>query len=123
MFLSDWGRVQVLLLALLLLWPVGASGSEAKSAGILADSPAIPLTGAVEMAQAFVARAGVDLGDQYVHAVRLEYEDGSRIYPDGKRRRGQYWYVHWRWASPRLGGDISVRVFMDGEILLERHGP
>jgi len=101
----------------------GASGSEAKGASVLADSPAISLAHAVEMAQAYVARAGVDLGDQFVHAVRLKFEDGSRIYPDGKRRKGQYWYVHWRWARPRLGGEISVRVFMDGEILLERHGP
>jgi hypothetical protein len=115
--------VQILLLALLLLWPVSASGSEAKSTGVPADSPAISLADAVEMAQAFVARAGADVGDQYIHAARLEYEDGSRIYPDGKRRKGQYWYVHWRWARPRLGGEISVRVFMDGEILLERHGP
>jgi hypothetical protein len=115
--------VRIPLLTFLLLWPVGASGSEVKSAGVPTDSPAISLAGAIEMAQTYVARAGVDLGDQFVHAVRLEYEDGTRIYPDGKRRRGQYWYVHWRWARPRLGGEISVRVFMDGEILLERHGP
>jgi hypothetical protein len=103
--------------------------SEAPRAGaapmpeVPADPPPIPIGRALEMVGAHARERGLDLAGQFVHAARLEYDDASRIHPDGKRRRGPFWYIHWRWATPRLGGEVSARVYMDGEILVERHGP
>jgi hypothetical protein len=103
----------------------GGSGAPRPAAArqVPADPPAIPIGRAVELAERHAREQGLDLAGQFVHAARLEYDDATRIHPDGKRRRGQYWYVHWRWAMPRMGGETSVRVYLDGEILLERHGP
>ena len=81
-------------LALWLTWAGGAAAGGATTSP-LGTSPEISIAHALEMAQAHARERGVDLGGQYVHAARLEYDDGSRIYPDGKRRQGRFWYIHW----------------------------
>jgi hypothetical protein len=75
------------------------------------------------LAEKTLADKKLDVTGQFIHSIHLEYEDGKRLYPDGKNRRGFYWYVHWRWAKPQMGGELSMRIFMNGEILIERHGP
>lgn len=114
--------VRGVLLILLCVWPGEAIGGEV-GVNVLAGAPPISIAQAVERAQAYARDRGFDLEGQFVHMARLEYDDGGRLHTDGKRRRGQYWDLHWRWAMPRMGGEVSARVYMDGEILLERHGP
>jgi hypothetical protein len=95
----------------------------------LPSSPATPahpelsIESALKLAENYLKEKQIDTSGRYINSVHLEYDDGSRQYPNGVRRRGYYWYIHWAWATPRLGGELSVRVFMNKEIILERHGP
>lgn len=108
-------------LLFLLCWMVVA-GFLATAEKALGD-PALSLRQALDIAEARLREAGVELSEMCLQAASLDYDDGSRIYPDGKKRRGQFWYIHWAWSQPKLGGDVSVRVFMDGDAVVERHGP
>jgi hypothetical protein len=106
---------------LLLCWIIVAAGlaTAEKASG----DPQLDLHQALDIAEAQLREAGVELSGMRLQAALLDYDDGSRVYPDGKKRRGPFWYIHWGWSQPRLGGDISVRVFMDGDAVVERHGP
>lgn len=85
--------------------------------------PELPIDQALKLAEQYLQEKHLDNSGRYIHAIHLEYDDGSRQYPDGSRRKGFYWYVHWAWAAPRLGGELSLRIFMDKTIILEKHGP
>ncbi len=102
-----------------LLFP--AAAGENGSPGTTA--PAISLPKALEIAEKTLAEKRIDLRGQILHTATLEFDDGKRIYPDGKPRQGHFWYIHWRWEKPRLGGDFSMRIFMNGEAVVEPHGP
>lgn len=117
-------RLLAVPLAFLWLCLAGvACGQEAASEGIL-ERPAITACRALEMAQEQAARAGLDLVGLYVSSISLDYDDGQRMHPDGIRRaHRQFWYVHWNRLKPSLGGGLSMRVYVNGEILVEKHGP
>lgn len=83
----------------------------------------LELTLALEMTAAAVEQAGTDLADLRVTSAAMGYDDGTRTHHDGKTRRGPYWHIHWSWASPRLGGEVSARAYWNGEVVVERHGP
>lgn len=85
--------------------------------------PQIAVDEALKLAEDYLKAKQIDTSGRYVSAINLKYDDGSRPYPDGSRHRGLYWYINWAWASPRLGGELSLRIFMDKQIVLERHGP
>lgn len=85
--------------------------------------PRIAVGQALKLAEDYLQAQGIDNSGRYISAISLKYDDGTRPYPDGSRRRGLYWYINWAWAAPRLGGELSLRIFMDKKIVLERHGP
>jgi hypothetical protein len=85
--------------------------------------PTLSIQNALDLAIKTVEEKKLNVTGQFIHSVHYEYDEGKKLYPDGKNRRGFYWYVHWRWATPRLGGELSLRIFMDGEVIIERHGP
>lgn len=98
-------------------------GEVAVTSGISSDDKYLELTQALDMTAAAVERAGIDLADLRVTSAAMGYDDGTRTHQDGKSRHGPYWYIHWGWASPRLGGEVSARAYWNGEVLVERHGP
>lgn len=78
--------------------------------------PALAARKAVELAERFVADRKVDLSDQHIGAVTLNFDMESRS-------RGLYWLVQWQGNMPRLGGEYGLRVYMDGRIMEARLGP
>lgn len=85
--------------------------------------PAISIKEALQLTERYIVDNKLIITGQYINSIQLEYDNGYKQYPDGKKRIGQYWYIHWRWSKPRLGGEHSMRIFMDGEIIWETHGP
>jgi len=76
----------------------------------------INLRGALDRAEAAVREQGVDTSGQLLHSVSLRYDESPE-------RRGSYWLVQWSWVEPRLGGEVSARVDMDGTVTVRRLGP
>lgn len=85
--------------------------------------PAISINEALQLAEIYVGNNKLNITGQFINSIQLEYDDGLRLYPDGKKRIGHYWYINWRWAKPKLGGEHSIKIFMNGEIIWETHGP
>jgi len=88
-----------------------------------AGYPPIAVGEALKVAEDYLQANRIETAGRYISAINLKYDDGSRPYPDGSRHRGLFWYLNWSWAAPRLGGELSMRIFMDRQIVLERHGP
>ncbi len=78
--------------------------------------PAIPLERAIELARAFVLEQHLDVSGQFLASVSLRHDQQA---PGA----GLYWLVPWTWAQPRLGGEVAVRVAMDGSVQGGRLGP
>lgn len=57
-----------------------------------------------------------DYSDMYLHSVRY-------LYSRGHPREGACWLYSFAFKEPRLGGDISIYHFTDGEIIEFHHGP
>lgn len=81
-----------------------------------ASAPGMTLRQALDRAEAWVREQAVDTSGQLLHSVSLRYDEGPA-------RRGSYWLVQWTWLRPRLGGEVSVRVDMDGAVTARRIGP
>ena len=79
--------------------------------------PAISLFDSVERIKSFLKDdARQDYSDKYLSGIRLHPVDGHP-------RKGLAWLYTFSFKTPRLGGDISVYHYMDGEIIEFRHGP
>lgn len=96
------------------LWIGGASlgGGEVPS-----SEPAMSLFQSVEIIKEFLrSQAKQDYSDKYLDSVRHHLSDGHP-------RKGACWLYSFAFKKPRLGGDISIYHFMDGEIIEFHHGP
>jgi hypothetical protein len=84
----------------------------------------LPLCQAVQLAQVEAEKQRIDLSCLRLTQAKLEYDDGSRAWPDGQARKGRlFWLLVWNWREPRLGGELSARVYDDGTVVFQRHGP
>jgi hypothetical protein len=80
-------------------------------------SPRIGLFESIETIKGFLKDgAKQDYSDKYLSGITLHYFDGHP-------RKGLAWVYAFSFTSPRLGGDVNVYHFMDGEIIEFRHGP
>jgi hypothetical protein len=79
-------------------------------------APPLPLRQALDGAEAWLRDQGWDSSGQYLHSASLEYDDS----PDS---RGLYWRLSFAWVEPRLGGELELRVDMDGSVSGRRLGP
>ena len=81
------------------------------------STPAISLFDSVERIESFLEdEARQDYADKFLSGIRLHYVDGHP-------RRGLAWLYTFSFKHPRLGGDVSILHYMDGEIIEFLHGP
>lgn len=97
------------------IWTLAAEGDETTHP-VAPFQPAISIGEALGMADRYIQENGVDIAGQYIRLVRLDYSTAPE-------RKGPYWRIHWTWATPRLGGEYGLKIFMDGTIVPERAGP
>jgi len=57
-----------------------------------------------------------DYSDKYLRSVSYHYSGGHP-------RKGACWLYHFAFKKPRLGGNVSIYHFVDGEIIEFHHGP
>lgn len=77
--------------------------------------PLLTISEALDAAEGYVRTKGVDLSGQYIHSVRLYYDEGSG-------RQGYFWRVQWAWSLPRMGGEYGLRIYTDGTVIPEPAG-
>jgi hypothetical protein len=81
------------------------------------SEPAISLFQSVEIIKEYLSsKAKQDYSDKYLNSVSYHFSQGHP-------RKGACWLYHFAFKQPRLGGDISIYHFMDGEIIEFQHGP
>jgi hypothetical protein len=98
--------------------PNGSSAVLAKTQSqITSHEPKITLFDSVTRIEQYLkTEAKQDYSDKYLHSVRHHFADGHP-------RKGACWIYSFAFKTPRLGGDVSVYHFMDGEIIEFYHGP
>lgn len=82
-----------------------------------ASSPEVmglSLRDALDLADAYVRKAGIDLSQQRLRAVVLLYDAEAGA---------PYWHLQWSWSQPKLGGEFGLRVYLDGRVVEARLGP
>jgi|GEM_PF-4583086 len=84
----------------------------------LADaSPAVSLFDSVERIRVFLAEETLeDYSGMYLSGITLHYFEDSP-------RQGLAWLYSFSFNSPRLGGEMCIAHYMDGEIIEIRLGP
>jgi len=81
------------------------------------STPAISLFDSVERIKLFLKdEAKQNYDDKYLSGITLKYFEGHP-------KKGLAWVYSFSFKKPRLGGDISIFHFMDGEIVEFHHGP
>jgi hypothetical protein len=90
--------------------------STEKTNSVGSFKPQLSIQEAIAIAEHYVKEKQIDVSGQYIHSVRLNYDEGTG-------RKGHYWHVQWMWSTPRLGMEYVMRVYMDGTVLLGRTGP
>jgi hypothetical protein len=89
--------------------------AEAPPTGTPPPPPRLPLAEALKRADKFVQSRGLDLAGRHIGAAQLQYDD--------RDRKEAYWLIVWAWDSPRLGGEYTLWIYMDGDIVEHRLGP
>jgi len=78
--------------------------------------PTLSICEALYICERYVNENKVDISSQYIHSVRLNYDDGTK-------KKGHYWGIQWMWLTPKMGGEYGLRVYMDGTVVPEPCGP
>jgi len=80
-------------------------------------TPPISLFDSVERIKTFLKdEAKQNYDDKYLSGITLKYFDGHP-------RKGLAWVYSFSFKRPRLGGDVSIFHYMDGQIIEFHHGP
>jgi hypothetical protein len=80
-------------------------------------TPAISLFDSVEKVKAFLkTTAKADYSDKYLANISLKHVAGHP-------KKGLAWVYSFAFKKPRMGGDVSISHYMDGEIIEFHHGP
>ncbi len=77
--------------------------------------PDISISEALSIAERYIKENRIDVSEQYINNVRLLYDDGTK--------KGIHWHIQWAWSLPRLGGEFSLKIYMDGTIIPRVCGP
>jgi len=96
-------------------WTFAAEGDE-RTHPFATFQPTISIGEALGMADRYIKENGVDIAGQYIHFARLDYSHAPE-------KKGPCWRIRWTWATPRLGGEYGLKIYMDGTIVPERAGP
>ena len=81
------------------------------------STPEISLFDSVERMKIFLKDEAIqDYSDRFISGIRLHYSDGHP-------KKGLAWIYSFSYNKPRIGGDISIYHYMDGEIIEFHHGP
>jgi hypothetical protein len=81
------------------------------------STPSISLFDSIERIKNYLkAEARQNYTDKYLAGVKLHY-------CEGRPKKGLAWVYSFAFKQPRLGGDISIYHFLDGEIIEFHHGP
>lgn len=91
-------------------------GGQSKSQSIIPFKPTLSVCEALHIGERYVNENRVDVSGQYIHSVRLSYDNGMK-------KRGHYWHIQWIWDMPKMGGEYGLRIYMDGTVLSEPCGP
>jgi len=87
-----------------------------KSQPVIPFKPTLSVCEALHIGERYVNENRVDVSGQYIHSVRLSYDNGMK-------KRGHYWHIQWIWDMPKMGGEYGLRIYMDGTVLSEPCGP
>ena len=80
-------------------------------------TPSISLFDSVERIKNYLkTEAKQNYADKYLAGVKLNYCQGHP-------KKGLAWVYSFAFKQPRLGGDISMYHFLDGDIIEFQHGP
>lgn len=103
----------ILVAAFLILSSLPVSAQEST----IDTTPAISLFESIERIELFLKdEAKQNYDDKYLSGITLQYFEGHP-------RKGLAWVYSFSFKKPRLGGDVSIFHFMDGEIIEFHHGP
>jgi len=102
----------LLIAALALVAGLSAAQEKRRSSG-----PQISLFESVDTVKHFLAtKAKQDYSDKYLNGISLHFSQGHP-------RKGPCWLYHFAFNEPRMGGDVCIYHFMDGEIIEFKTGP
>jgi len=97
--------------------PPGVAVTPLDATAVKPYEPEISLFDSVKTVKQFLeTKAKEDYSDKYLRGVSLHFSQGHP-------RKGACWLYHFAFKQPRLGGDVSIYHFMDGEIVEFNHGP
>lgn len=120
--LFAWVSLPVIGGVALLLVPqmVGRGGDKTEVAAAPSETsaePRIPLFDSVERVKAFLKNeAKLDYSDKYLSGVKLAQVESVP-------RKGTAWVYSFSFKKPRLGGDVVIYHYMDGEMIEFTCGP
>lgn len=81
------------------------------------STPAVSLFSSVERVKVFLEKeAKLDYSDKFLSGVKLTNVESIP-------KRGQAWVYSFSFKKPRLGGDIVIYHYMDGELIEFECGP
>ncbi|MEW6710452.1 MAG: hypothetical protein AB1403_11570 [Candidatus Riflebacteria bacterium] len=104
----------IFLAVLVAILLTGASFAEEK---ISSCEPEISLFQSVAVIKEYLeTKAKYDYSDKYLQSVSYHISEGHP-------RKGACWLYSFAFKQPRLGGNISIYHFIDGEIIEFHHGP
>jgi hypothetical protein len=87
------------------------------AATVKSSEPAISLFESVNTVKEYLnTKAKEDYSDKYLHGIGLNISQGHP-------RKGTCWLYYFAFKQPRMGGEVSIYHFMDGEIIEFNHGP
>ena len=93
------------------------TGSSSGKDSVRPYEPEISLFQSVQIIKEYLkSEAKQDYSDKYLNSV-------SHHYSEGHPRKGPCWLYSFAFKKPRLGGNISIYHFMNGEIIEFNHGP
>ncbi len=81
--------------------------------------PDISISEALSIAETYIKENRIDVSEQYINNIRLFYDDVI----SKEVKKGIHWHIQWAWSPPRLGGEFSLKIYMDGTIIPHVCGP
>lgn len=109
---EDMKNICLAIVAALLL-----TGSSSGEDTVRPYEPEISLFQSVQIIKEYLkSEAKQEYSDKYLNSVRHHYSEGHP-------RKGPCCLYSFAFKKPRIGGNISIYHFMDGEIIEFNHGP
>jgi len=115
---------KIIILSFILIYPIicTAQHQEIKKQVIKtvhSFKPDISLSEALSIAEGYIKENRIDISEQYINNIRLLYDNGS----SQEVKKDIHWHIQCAWSPPRLGGEFSPKIYMDGTIIPRVCGP